>query len=202
MASPLSRLQSRTASADEQARVLAMDDADTDAVLDALAADTRRRTFRSLFEEPRTTTELADSLDTSVQNVQYHLSTLEDAGLVEPVDTVYSEKGNEMTVYAPATDPLVFVGDAERTPRVRRSLTEVVGGLGLLAAASLLVQTGAELLRGPDRSVGVAPTGLLPSDPASVDALTWFVFEVAEPGLLFFAGVLVAAALVAVLARR
>jgi DNA-binding transcriptional ArsR family regulator len=202
MASPLSHLRNRTPTTDEQARVLAIDDADADAVLDALAADTRRRTFRSLFEEPRTTTELADDLDTSVQNAQYHLSTLEDAGLVEPIDTVYSEKGNEMTVYGPATDPLVFVGDDDRRPRVRRSLAEVVGGLALLGAASLFVQTGAELLRGTDRSVGVGPTGLVPSDPASFDALSWFVFETVEPGVLFFVGGLLVAALVAGVARR
>ncbi|MDG5778460.1 helix-turn-helix domain-containing protein [Haloarculaceae archaeon H-GB2-1] len=204
MSGLIDRLQNRTGTADERARVLAMSDADADEVLDALASETRRETVRTLFDRPGTPSEIADRLDTSVQNVHYHLSTLQDVGLVEPVETVYSEKGNEMTVYGPANDPLVFVGDDERTPRVRQSLSEVVGGLGVLALASLFVQWGAErLLRGGGAvQNAVGPAGRNATVAVSRGTVGWVVFEVIEPGVLFFAACLVVAGIVALVAAR
>ncbi|WP_255150008.1 ArsR/SmtB family transcription factor [Halorarius halobius] len=198
MASPIERLQNRTATPDERARVLEMADDDTDEVLDALSSDTRRHVVRALFEEPATASELADSLDTSVQNLHYHLTELEEVGLVEPIDTAYSEKGNEMTVYGPASDPLVFVGDDDRFPLVERSLGNVVGGLALLAGASLLVQWGAERLLRPAIAGGSAgPSSYGPLDPSTTGTPAWLVFEVLEPGVVFFAGCLCIAAVVA-----
>ncbi|WP_267643582.1 ArsR/SmtB family transcription factor [Haloarchaeobius amylolyticus] len=203
MSGLIDRIQDRTATADERMRVLGMAEADTDEVLDALSSETGRTTFRTLFDEPGTASELADRLDTSVQNVHYHLTNLQDADLVEPIDTIYSEKGNEMTVYGPANDPLVFVGDDDRRSVVETSLTQVVGGLGLLAAGSLLVQWGAErLVR--EGTAGGATGG--PAGPAGEAApslfadgsLGYLVFEVFEPGLLFFASCLIVAAVVAV----
>ena len=44
--------------------------------------------------------------------MNHHLENLREADLVGVVDTWYSEKGAEMDVSAPATDPLcVFVGE-------------------------------------------------------------------------------------------
>ena len=204
MASPIERLQQRTASADEQARVLEMAEDDADEVLDALSSDTRRRVVRALFEEPATASELAGRLDTSIQNLHYHLTNLEEVGLVESIDTVYSAKGNEMTVYAPASDPLVFVGDDERFPLVERSLGGVVSGLALLAGASLLVQWGAERLLRPAiaASNNVGPASSAPLDPSATGTPAWLVFEVLEPGVVFFAGCLLVAALVVVAAEN
>jgi DNA-binding transcriptional ArsR family regulator len=198
MSSPIERLQQRTASADEQARVLEMAEDDADEVLDALSSDTRRRVVRALFEEPATASELADRLDTSIQNLHYHLTNLEEVGLVEPIDTVYSAKGNEMSVYAPASDPLVFVGDDERFPLVERSLGGVVSGLALLAGASLLVQWGAKRLLRPAiaASNNAGPASSVPLDPSTTGTPTWLLFEVLEPGVVFFAGCLLVAALV------
>jgi DNA-binding transcriptional ArsR family regulator len=204
MSGLIDRIQDRTGTADERARVLAMTDGDADEVLDALSSETRRETFRTLFERPGTPSEIAARLETSVQNVHYHLSNLQEAGLVEPVDTIYSEKGNEMTVYGPANDPLVFVGDDDRTPLVRRTLTDVVSGLGVLAAASLLVQWGAERLLRSGASVptAVGPAGRNASVAVPRGTFGWVVFEVVEPGVLFFSLCLVIAAVVAVLAER
>ena len=198
MASPIERLQQRTESPDERARVLGMTDDDADEVLDALSSDTRRRVVRALFEEPATASELADRLDTSIQNLHYHLTTLEESGLVEPVETVYSAKGNEMDVYAPASDPLVFVGDDDRFPVVERSLGNVVTGLALLAGASLLVQWGAERLLRPAiaASNNVGPASAASLDPSTTGTPAWLLFEVLEPGVVFFAGCLLVAALV------
>ncbi|WP_336338557.1 ArsR/SmtB family transcription factor [Haloarcula brevis] len=187
MSSLIERIQERTGTADESPRVLGVAATETDDVLDALASDTGRSLFRTLYDEPGTPSEIADRCDTSVQNVHYHVSNLEEAELIEPVETVYSSKGNEMTVYGPASDPIVLVGDREMVPRLRQSLADVVAGLGLIGLASLFVQWGAERLANTAAGSGV----LAPASPGSgpvqgTDALARVVFEVVEPGLLFF----------------
>ena len=202
MASVIERLQDRTRDTDERPRVLGLEEPAADDVLDALSPATRRHAYRALFDEPRTTSELAELLDTSVQNVQYHLGELTDVGLVEPVDTVYSSKGNEMTVYGPASDPIVFVGDESRYPLVERSVRRAVTGLAFLAAASLLVQWGlTQLLGTPGGGAsGVGPAGYGTYEPA--ETITWVVFGVLEPGIVFFIACVVVAAVVVTLSER
>jgi len=197
MSGLIDSIQDRSATSDEELRVLDVEGEETDDVLDALATDTRRAVYRALFEQPRTASEVADRIDSSVQNVHYHLSNLESAGLVEGIDTRYSEKGNEMTVYGPASDPLVIVGNREMRPRVQRSLTDVVGGIGLLSVAAVLVQWGAERVARPaidGASAGPASPNATLGEPGS---LAWLVFDVLEPGVLFFFTCLALAALVA-----
>jgi DNA-binding transcriptional ArsR family regulator len=196
MSGLIDRLQDRTAAADERPRVLDVTDAESDEVIDALASDTRRTVFRTLFEEPGTPSEVATRMDTSVQNVHYHLSTLREARLVEGVDTRYSEKGNEMTVYAPASDPIVFVGDAELRPRVERSITEVVGGLGLLVVAALLVQWGAKRLAAGVGRTGpaVGPAARVPLDGDAEGLVSLLL----EPGVSMFLGCLLVVAVLVV----
>ncbi len=196
----IERLQTGTASPDEQLRVLDVDGEETDEVIDALSSETSRAMFRTLFEKPATPSEIAERVDTSVQNVNYHVSNLETAGLVEPIDTRYSEKGNEMTVYGPATDPLVFVGNHDIRPRVERSLSNVVSGLAVLGLASLFVQWGAERL--VDSPNGAGAVG--PASPGATSewTLTWLIFEVLEPGLLFFVGCLLVLSVVVLATER
>lgn len=196
-------MQGSTAEADERLRVLDVDDAATDEVLDALSSETARELYRALFEEPASPSEIAERIDTSVQNVIYHLRNLEEADLVEAIGTRYSEKGNEMTVYGPATDPLVLVGNRDLRPGIERSLTDVLAGLGLLGLASLLVQWGAERLAGPERSgsSAVGPTSPTPTG-GEQDPLAWLVFQVLEPGLIFFFGSLVLIAVLVLVVRQ
>jgi DNA-binding transcriptional ArsR family regulator len=195
MSSMIERLQSGTASPDERLRVIDVNDAETDEVLDALSSATSREMYRTLFEEPATPSEIAARVDTSVQNVNYHVSNLEAAGLVEPIDTRYSEKGNEMTVYGPATDPLVFVGNEHVRAQVERSLSDAAAGLGVLGVASLFVQWGAErLVDSPSGAGAVGPAS--PGAETASRTLTWLVFEVLEPGLVFFVGCLLVLAAV------
>jgi len=78
-------------------------------VFDALSSGTARDVFAALYDAPRPVSELSDAVDTSLQNVGYHLDRLESAGLVEVVDTRYSSKGVRMDVYAPAGGALVVV---------------------------------------------------------------------------------------------
>ncbi|MFB6218883.1 MAG: ArsR/SmtB family transcription factor, partial [Halobacteriaceae archaeon] len=95
----------------DEPRVLGIDDDAADEVFDALASRTAREILGALYEEPRTASDLAEGVDTSLQNVRYHLDSLTDAGLVEVADTWYSSRGTEMKVYAPAdSSVVVFAG--------------------------------------------------------------------------------------------
>ena len=97
---------------DEQ--VVTLDGQGSDAVFSVLSSTVARSVLDELYHGPATQSELANRLDTSIQNVSYHLDNLVDAGLVDVVDQWYSEKGREMDVYAPEGSPLVLVvGDDE-----------------------------------------------------------------------------------------
>jgi DNA-binding transcriptional ArsR family regulator len=76
-------------------------------VLQVLSSESARSILDALESEPRTASDIAESVDQSVQNVSYHLDRLCEAELVTPIETWYSEKGREMTVYALATERLV-----------------------------------------------------------------------------------------------
>jgi DNA-binding transcriptional ArsR family regulator len=122
-------------------RVIGVDSDDADDVLSALTSETARGILNELHEDPAPPAELADRVDTSLQNAQYHLNKLEDAGAIEVIDTIYSEKGREMNVYAPADQPLViFAGKEEQTSGLRAALSRLLGSLGILALASVAVQ--------------------------------------------------------------
>jgi DNA-binding transcriptional ArsR family regulator len=94
-----------------------------------------------LHEEPAPPSQLAERVDTSLQNAQYHLGNLKDAGAVEVIDTAYSEKGREMDVYAPADRPLViFAGGEEQSRGLRQALTDLLTGVGAVALGAVVVQ--------------------------------------------------------------
>ncbi|MFB6152236.1 MAG: ArsR/SmtB family transcription factor [Haloarculaceae archaeon] len=131
-----------SAADDAEPRVVGVESDDADRLLSALSSGTARRLLAELHEEPSPPGNLADRVDTSLQNVQYHLENLEEAGAVQVVDTVYSEKGREMDVYAPADQPLViFAGNDNESTSIRTALTRLLGGFGALALASVVVQS-------------------------------------------------------------
>ncbi|MEF8843233.1 MAG: helix-turn-helix domain-containing protein [Haloarculaceae archaeon] len=127
--------------ADAGPRVVGVDSEDADDLMSALTSRTARRLLSILHEEPAPPSGLADRVDTSLQNVQYHLERLEDAGAVEVVGTAYSEKGREMDVYAPADEPLViYAGREEEASGLRAALSRLVGGVAALAVGAVAVQ--------------------------------------------------------------
>jgi hypothetical protein len=68
---------------------------------------------------------------------------MREAGLVEVIDTIYSEKGREMKVYAPADRPLVmFAGGESASERggLRDRLRSILGAVGALVGASAVVE--------------------------------------------------------------
>jgi DNA-binding transcriptional ArsR family regulator len=150
-------------SEDAGPRVIGVDSEDADEVLSALSSETARMLLAAVHDDPAPPSELAERVDTSLQNVQYHLENLEDAGAVEVVDTAYSAKGREMDVYAAADQPLViFAGGQDEGSMLRTALKRLVGALGALAVASLAVQAlfgQADLLGGGADSAAPAADG-------------------------------------------
>jgi DNA-binding transcriptional ArsR family regulator len=88
-------------------------------VLQTVSSDTAQQILATLDGEPATTSDIAEAIDTSIQNAKYHLDRLYEADLVEAVDTWYSIKGAEMTVYALSVEELV-VQFGDTIPETRR----------------------------------------------------------------------------------
>ena len=189
-----------SAAAEADPRVIGLDSEDADDLLSALSSDTAREVLAALHDEPDTPANVADRVDTSLQNTQYHLGNLEDAGLIEVVDTVYSEKGREMNRYAPADRPLVvFAGREEESQGLESALKNLLGAVGVLGLASLLVQwyldgapfgarTGGADAGGDGGGMGTMSTE---AAPTAADAAAGL-----PPGLLFFLGGLLVLAIV------
>jgi DNA-binding transcriptional ArsR family regulator len=83
------------------------DDDDPSDVLQALSSETAQAILGTLRNEPKPVSDIAEVVDTSLQNAQYHIGRLVKADLVEPVDVWYSPKGREMSVYALAAEELL-----------------------------------------------------------------------------------------------
>jgi len=97
-----------TRDAESDPRVVDFDSEEFADILAAVGSETARSILLAVRREPLTTSEIADRVDTSVQNAGYHLTKLTDAGLVRVYDNVYSEKGCEMKLYYAVDTALVL----------------------------------------------------------------------------------------------
>lgn len=122
---------------DQEVEVVGLDDEVGDELLEALASETARNILLTLNEEPKPPNEVSDAVGTSLQNADYHLGNLEKAGVIQAVGTEYSEKGREMTVYAPTGQPLVIVSGGD-TGELQSALRTLLGALFGLAIASYI----------------------------------------------------------------
>jgi DNA-binding transcriptional ArsR family regulator len=195
MGSPFPLRNPVASAAEETPRLVDLDDDVADDVFEALSAGTARSLLAACYDEPATASELAEEVDTSLQNARYHLDTLLDAGLVEVVDTWYSERGTEMKVYAPANEALVLFA-SEDGGSLRDLLGRVLGGTLALGVASVLIEY---LLGGADDFQSTGGDGGVSIARESADAATSTpvaeatgaggVIDLANhPGLLFFLG--------------
>jgi len=89
--------------------VIGVSDEQADALFDALSSSTARNVLSQLLEEPQTASELADGADTSLQNIHYHIEKLSEANAIEEIDTEYSARGREMSVYTATSHPQILV---------------------------------------------------------------------------------------------
>ena len=155
-------------SPDGDPRVVGLDSEEADDLMAALSSGTARRILAELHDDPAPPGELADRVDTSLQNAQYHLGNLEDAGAIEVIGTAYSEKGREMSVYGPADTPLViFAGDEARASGLRAAVSRLFAGFLALAVGGAVIQTlfGDELV--DDAPVDDAPADADPTPEAT-----------------------------------
>jgi DNA-binding transcriptional ArsR family regulator len=162
---------------DKEPRVVGLDSDEADDLLAAISSETAREALSTLHDEPAPASDVADRIDTSIQNAQYHLDRLETAGLIEAAGTAYSEKGREMTVYAPADGALVVVaGPEENSSGLRSALTQLLGGVGAIALGSVVVdrlaRTGAapapdDAAVGSDGAAGAAANASGTTEPAA-----------------------------------
>jgi len=137
---PLEPTPPSGADRDIEPRLVDFEDDDAEEVLSAISSTTARRILGAVYDEPRTASDLAAQIDTSVQNVSYHLDRLCDADLLEVIETWYSEQGREMAVYGPTSASLVLYTGARRaTPSLDTALRRVLGGTGLVGLASVVV---------------------------------------------------------------
>ena len=165
-------LRSETPATEGQPRVVDLEDEDADAVFGALSSTTAREIYTRLNDEPGTPSDVADAIDSSIQNVRYHLEKLENAGLVEVVDTWYSSRGNEMSVYATADGPLIVTSDQSRADQLKTAISRFIGGVAALAGGSLLVQYGLGQYFAPEPTDDAATTPATAEDdeePATDD---------------------------------
>jgi DNA-binding transcriptional ArsR family regulator len=91
---------------EQHPEVVAVQEAET--LIEALSTDIGRRILTVLHNDAMPPSDIADAVDTSIQNVTYHLDQLQEAGLVAVTDTWYSSRGREMDVYAVKSDPITL----------------------------------------------------------------------------------------------
>lgn len=163
-------------------RTLYLDNDDTGELISSLSSETARSILLQLHDAPATASEIADSVDTTVQNVRHHLDNLQDADLVEVTDMRYSSKGREMDVYAPSGEPmLVVVGTEDGGAGIVDSMKRFLGAIGVLAAASAAIQYFVVLQLSGGSAPGIPRMG----EGATGGGLAPLGMP---PGLLFFAG--------------
>lgn len=121
--------------------VVPIDDEAADEVFSTLSSTTARSILAELYEQPQTASDIADEVDTSIQNVDYHLNQLSDAGLIEVVEIWYSDQGKEMKVYAPTSRALVlFASDELQQSSIVDAIKRLVGFVGIFALISVIVE--------------------------------------------------------------
>ncbi|MFC6962326.1 ArsR/SmtB family transcription factor [Halocatena marina] len=185
-------LRGESQSTPNEPRVLGLDNDAADEAFETLTASTTRTVLSIIYDRPSTPTEIRDEIDTSLQNVHYHLGKLEDAGLIEPSGVGYSEKGTEMTVYAPANEAVVlFAGRESDHLRLRDFLRRALGAATVLAGASAILALSFGRFGIFDvKQTGGGPTALEAPTAPAVDPVLMFllggVFSLAVIGLFWY----------------
>lgn len=170
--------------------VLDLDTEDAGEILGALSSETAREILLALHEDPATLSEVAEAVDTSRQNAQYHMKKLKAVDAVQVVETLYSEKGREMKVYAPSGDPLIIVSAEDGTgTRLRDAISGMLGLILAIGVVSAAVQLVAEFSfewapsgETPNLEQGTSNGEVVGEQFASTGQMLWEAY----PGLVVF----------------
>nr|WP_261385064.1 helix-turn-helix domain-containing protein [Haloarcula hispanica] len=102
-------------------KLVDFEDESAEQIISAVSSTTARRILSQIYAEPTTASEIATELNSSVQNISYHLDRLQDADLVAVVETWYSEQGREMEcTRRPIARSFSSRGQNEQARRSRR----------------------------------------------------------------------------------
>lgn len=85
--------------------IIGLADDQADELFSVLASENARNLLQELSKKPQTASELTEEVDTSLQNVHYHLENLHEAGAITEISVEYSERGREMSVYTAVCQP-------------------------------------------------------------------------------------------------
>jgi len=124
-----------------------IEDEDASELFDALGSETSRAVLGACYEDGRTRSELADELETSIQNISYHVNKLESAELLEVVETRYGSNGSEVLVYGPSKKAVVIAaGEPNFTDRLAETVRNLFAPVAIAGLLSMIVGV---LVRGP-----------------------------------------------------
>ena len=108
----------------------------------AMASPTAAELLDSLAAGPKTASELEAETHYPLPTIQYHISNLLNANLIEVAGTRYSEKGRKMKIYA-ASDTLLVISPklttADQIKPVLRRYGIPIAGVSAVSIAGLVV---------------------------------------------------------------
>ena len=124
----------------ERTEVLDLESDEAGMMIEALGSEMARKMLSELYSEPLVASSLADRLDTSIQNVRYHLENLQEAELVTVADIRYSDAGREMKLYAPTSNAVLLLSTKSTKGRIRDLLSSLLAIGFLLGVVALTIR--------------------------------------------------------------
>ncbi|NLB00865.1 MAG: helix-turn-helix transcriptional regulator [Methanomicrobiales archaeon] len=100
----------------------------------AMASQTANAIIQAFGSEPLTSSEVARRMEIPITTASYHIENLLDAGLIEVMETRWSEKGREVKVYGLANQVLII---APPVSDLRSVLQKYAMLFGIVVFASL-----------------------------------------------------------------
>ncbi|MDY6771562.1 MAG: winged helix-turn-helix domain-containing protein [Candidatus Nanohaloarchaea archaeon] len=120
---------------EEEPEVIDLSEDGTDRV-DALTSETRLDIIHELQDETLSMSEIADRLDVSLPNVQYHIGQLQDADLVQEAGRRKSD-GADAHLFT-AAPVVVVAGPSSFVERLKQAARLFLGITGILASPAAL----------------------------------------------------------------
>ena len=113
----------------------------------AMASQTANAIIQTFGDGPLTSSEVARQMAIPITTASYHIENLLDAGLLEVMETRWSEKGREVKVYGLANQVLIIASPASDLRSVLKKYATLFGivvlaSLGLWALLPALLPFG------------------------------------------------------------
>jgi len=126
---------------EEQVIILEQGSPEAQKIAKAMASPAAGEVLNLLSGEgPYTATEIAEKLNIPLTSLKYHLENLLEAGLIEVVNTRWSEKGKRMKIYGAVEKDIIL------KPKKKSTTAKVVGKYGVAAGVAAIICAGIPLL--------------------------------------------------------